>query len=167
MVPLPRPPPLPVRADMTMVGDDPDVPTGASDHAETFAALERIGVGDDVLAGVRHYLNGVRSGDQFAYDLGVVPYLPPEHLERHMRDVLDRVRKRPGMFRGDGPDGLREGAALLDEEAERVRGWLAVVARRQGVGEPNLDGVMATGETSIAGLNELASEWRTAEYQAS
>ena len=149
-----------------MVGDDPNGPSNTPDHAETFAALERLGVGADVLAGVRHYLGGVRSGDQFAYGPSVIPYLPPEHLERHMRDVLDRVRKRPGMFRGTGPDRWRESANLLDEEADRVRGWLTVVVRRRGVGEPNLDGVMATGKASIAGLKELAGEWRAADDQA-
>ena len=143
-----------------MVGNDRSAPSDTPDHAETFTALERIGVGADILASVRHYLDGVRSGDQFAYDPDVVPYLPPENLERHLRDALDRVRKRPGMFKGDGPDGLREGARLLDEEAERVREWLAIVARRQDVGEPNLGGAMAVGEASIAGLKELANEWR-------
>ena len=131
-------------------------------EAKTFAALERMGVDRETIAAVDSYLHDVQSGEQFAYDLSVIPYLPPEHLERHMRDVLDRVKKRPGMFHVDGADGLREGAKLLDEEAERVRGWLAVVARRKGVGEPNLDGVTATGKASIAGLNELAGEWRTA-----
>lgn len=130
------------------------------DHAATFAALARFGVADDVLASVRHYLDGVRSGDQFAFDPDVVPYLPPGHLERHLRDALDRVRKRPGMFKGDGPDGLREGARLLDEEADRVRGWLAIVGQRRNAGEPNLDAAMATGEASVAGLEELANEWR-------
>ena len=149
-----------------MAGDDPNGSSDAPDHAVTFTALERIGVGADVLAGVRHYLDGVHSGDQFAYDPSVIPYLPPEHLERHMRDVLDRVKKRPGMFRGDGADGLREGAKLLDEEAERVREWLAIVARRRNVGEPDLDSAIATGEATIAGLNELAGEWRTADGQA-
>ena len=143
-----------------MVGDDPNAPSNAADHAATLAALERLGVGADVLAGVRHYLDGVHSGDQFAYDPDVIPYLPPVHVEGHMRNVLDRVRKRPGMFRGDGPNGLLKGAKLLDEEAERVRGWLAIVARREDVGEPDLDGAMATGETSIAGLKKLASGWR-------
>ena len=143
-----------------MVGDDRSAPSDAPDHAETFAALDRLGVGELVLASVRHYLDGVRSGDQFAYDPDAVPYLPPEHLERHLKDMLDRVRKRPGMFKGDGPDGLREGARLLDEEAERVREWLAIVARRQHVGEPDLDGAMAAGERSVAGLEELANEWR-------
>ena len=103
-------PPQPIPVGTTMTGDDPNELSDAPDHADTFAALDRLVVGDDVLASVRHYLDGVRSGDQFAFDPAVVPHLPLKHLERHLRDAFDRVRKRPGMFRGDGPDGLREAA---------------------------------------------------------
>ena len=135
-------------------------PDPVPDYPETFAALDRIDVELDVVDAVRAYLKGLYSGEVFGYGDGVIPYLPPEHLESHMRDALDRVRKRPGMFKGDGPDGLREGATLLDEEAERVRSWIGVARKRRDVGEPHLDDVVAAGETSVAGLNELATAWR-------
>ena len=49
---------------------------------------------------------------------------------------------------------------MLDEEAERVRRWLAVVRDRQRIGEPDLDAAITTGEATIAGLTDLAMAWR-------
>lgn len=54
------PPPRPILAGTMMAVDDPNDPSASTDHADTFVALARLGVGDDVLASVRHYLDGVR-----------------------------------------------------------------------------------------------------------
>ena len=96
-------------------------------------------------------------------DVTPLPSLSARHVTLHepsgtmLREATIELSAAGLRVTRAGERGRRE--MIQDFVGERA--WL--VDRRRNVGEPDLDGVMATGETSIAGLNELAGEWRTAD----
>ena len=121
--------------------------------------LAELNLSPAMIAEVRRVVAARQSGELFAWQPSVQPFLPPHMMREDFENDGTRYERRPGMYQGRTPDERKASLNMLYDLRQAMRVRIEVARIREGLGEPGMTDAIAAGEAALERVRNLSLRW--------